>query len=565
LYSTFVLNSIGSVYGEWLQIQSNVPVVMSSFALNPWVASALGVAEMPKIIYICGSTDNYNWYPIIQMNFSVLTSAVTSYFTIPAGSGSTTGTVLGTTTYSSTTYGNSTNSYSYFRMIVTHVYGPGTNGQAYDGWLSIGSWLTRFTQGANPTGPTRSLVYMDASNINQLDVSGSLALVNSAPTLYVSPNTTAANNNYWSSNNITWDASASSFFSTSYYPAFGFNKTFVTSPTGTGWLSGGEYYSRTTGLYAATATGSTTIVNGTSAGVSVKGDWLQIRSSSPVIMQSYYLTTIYNTPADLAKTYGIAASNDGTNWYYIHDGAFTAWPGIQLSTNTTTAQSTNSYTVANATNNSTQNSNNTINNTANCTNYGTYQSLSYTYFRFIIKSLCNGSFSAAGAFGTARGFYNFNFTVPTSSVSMSLDNVLPNQLNVGGSLGVLGGITPIYTTPIIGPNQIGYILSIGTLSGAVANNYYLVPTPGVWIAFAYIEVATNQNSSFYYGINIDNIRRAFAVVSPITGTNYQYLPAISCGVQCTGSTIVNLNITIPVATNFMSPNPTSHFYCLRIA
>ena len=138
---------------------------------------------------------------------------------------------------------------------------------------------------------------MDASNINQLDVSGSLGLINSnASTMTVTPNTTAATSSpgyTWQNNNITWVAS-NTLASSNPLLYLAFNNYFITSPgsnantwntnTVTNFYNG----SPTGGAYAGTT--NTPVSIGGAAATTVSGEWLQIQSSVPVIMANYFFT-----------------------------------------------------------------------------------------------------------------------------------------------------------------------------------------------------------------------------------------------------------------------------------
>jgi hypothetical protein len=67
---TSFISPIGSTAGEWLQIQSSDPKVLSSFSLglgpNPWPYTTT-----PATYYIVGSTDGSSWYPVQSGIFSI--------------------------------------------------------------------------------------------------------------------------------------------------------------------------------------------------------------------------------------------------------------------------------------------------------------------------------------------------------------------------------------------------------------------------------------------------------------------------------------------------------------
>jgi hypothetical protein len=56
-----------------------------------------------------------------------------------------------------------------------------------------------------------------------------------------------------------------------------------------------------------------------------------------------------------------------------------------------------------------------------------------------------------------------------SSATLSMNSSTRNQLDVAGSLGISGGITPTYSTPSFGPGQVGYqVVSTTNLIGSTA-------------------------------------------------------------------------------------------------
>ena len=501
--------------GEWLQIQSSVPLTMSSYQFSGGSAPV----QLPKNYHIVGSNDGINWN-IIQSGSIAATpgAANTLISTVISITSATTSTAYGTSTITTTNYGSATtNAYTYFRLIESNNFNNTAGLAAFE----LGEWKPVFSVVSQP-GPSRTLLYMDASNINQLDVSGSLGLINSnASTMTVTPNTTGAALSGWQNNNITWVASASNSQS-SGNPYLAFNISLLNSTTANGWVSLAPNYNTSTGAYNAAGPAGTSVNTGSV--VNISGDWLQIQSNAPVIMKTYYFGTQYNCPADLPKTFTIAGSNDGVNWVAIQDGNFTAWPGNLAASNATTGQTTSIYSVSTATTT-------TINNNS-ITSYSTNQTTAFTYFRLIIKSNCNGQFSAAGSFGYARTFWVPTFTPATSAVSMALDVGLPNQLNVGGAmnvagtlsaagamnvagaLGIAGGITPMYSTPSFTSGQVGYVqtaVASGTMLAAGTACFTTTNLPiGVYIANWYLSTSTAggywQSQFQRNGATIDSLR-----------------------------------------------------------
>ena len=446
--------------GEWLQIQSSVPVVMTSYSL----ASHDTTTRLPKTFWIVGSNDGNNWFQIQAAScgetaYSSGLYTMSSTFLVNSASAQTSGAATLTTTINPP---YTTSAFTYFRLICLSIF------STTETLVDIGEWLINFS--VAQTGPSRTLLYMDASNINQLDVSGSLGLINSnASTMTVTPNTTAATSSpgyTWQNNNITWVAS-NTLASSNPLLYLAFNNYFITSPgsnantwntnTVTNFYNG----SPTGGAYAGTT--NTPVSIGGAAATTVSGEWLQIQSSVPVIMANYFFTNqTWGTGYQyrLPLQYTIAGSNDGNTWVDIQDGAYNAMPitntGITMpATDGTKPYSTATYNVSTATSTA-GGTLTTLNNNA-ITTYST-STASYTHFRIIIKRVFSGMHGTTSlASGNAGFFWNINFIPTTSSVSLALDNAVPNQLNVGGALGIAGGITPMYSVPSFGPGQVGYV------------------------------------------------------------------------------------------------------------
>ena len=128
--STTIQAGIGSKTGEWLQIQSSVPLVLSSYTYG---CGANG--QVPKTYYIIGSNDNSTWYPIQSCVMSV--NPLTAFFTVCTTyivvNQSGTQTIFGGQTGSGTftTYPPyTTAAYTYFRIILQTLWNTGTNGNA---------------------------------------------------------------------------------------------------------------------------------------------------------------------------------------------------------------------------------------------------------------------------------------------------------------------------------------------------------------------------------------------------------------------------------------------------
>lgn len=120
--TTTVLGGVGSVLGEWIQLQSSVPLILHSYNFADG-----GYANIPQKYYIVGSNDGTNWFPIqyVQLSNNIYTSFYTPFMPniIVDQSGSQTITGQLTATASCVRYPTTTNSYTYFRLIGTQTYG----------------------------------------------------------------------------------------------------------------------------------------------------------------------------------------------------------------------------------------------------------------------------------------------------------------------------------------------------------------------------------------------------------------------------------------------------------
>ena len=457
------MTSVGTVSGEWLQIQSQVPVVLNNFYLTTTAVSNGNAnwTRLPKTFYICGSNDNNTWNPIIYGNWtsSPTTSAAvlqnTNTYVIPAGTAS--GTLAGTTTtgpgtavnLTYATYGNSTNAYTNFRLVVVAIISS-----SFSGWVAQAAtdyascfWTPKFSV-PTVTGPSRTLLYMDPSNINQLDVSGSLGLVNTnASTMTVTPNTTGAALSGWQNNNITWLASASNSQSASFLPYLLFD-TIVLSAGTNRWIH------ETTSTYNATtrsapATYSTPI--GNSVG-SVNGSWVQLQSSIPVVMKNFSMSSFSLSLGgyqEMPGTFYICGSNDPTNNNNWSPLILITFTGAQFTG--TTSYISPIYTIPSGTTTAASISAITTNSNGTYSTYGN-GTTAYTYFRMVITQQM-GTLAGAGA--TNDGWISFGewtpyFTPATSSVSMALDVGLPNQLNIGGAMNVAGTLSAAGAMNVVG-------------------------------------------------------------------------------------------------------------------
>jgi hypothetical protein len=137
--TTTVQRGIGPLTGEWLQLQSSVPLVLSSYTYG---CGAFG--QFPKTYYIVGSNNNATWYPI--QSCIMTTNPLTANFTVcgtyiivnQSGTQTINGGQAGSGTF--TIYPPyTTTAYSYFRIIGQTLWDTGTNGN-----MEIGEWYLNF-------------------------------------------------------------------------------------------------------------------------------------------------------------------------------------------------------------------------------------------------------------------------------------------------------------------------------------------------------------------------------------------------------------------------------------
>jgi len=165
-YSTTVqtLTPSTTIYGEWLQLQSSVPLVINAYSF-----SCGSFTQIPKNFYIVGSNDGTNWYPIqyAQGVTNPFTSNYTSAYTyLSVNSASTQymyAQVAGS--WTTTTYSYTTNAYTYFRLIAQSLWSPGTNCELEEWWINFSggisystnygsTWTNTTNTAILPTGPS---------------------------------------------------------------------------------------------------------------------------------------------------------------------------------------------------------------------------------------------------------------------------------------------------------------------------------------------------------------------------------------------------------------------------
>ena len=451
---TTVIQGVVTATGDWTQIQSSVPLVMASYQF----ATGGSVNQLPKTYYIVGSNDGTTWYPI---QFGSGTGAGTSSVntvvpgTIIVNSASTQ--TFGSSTITTTTYSTTTNAYTYFRLIGMTIY------TASGGVLEIAEWLINFTAATpNP--------------VNALAISNTNMMVSAAGA--TAPNLAGLAANTWTVNGVNWTASASSV--NGGWSIFrGFNNT-----TGEGWLSDNVLQRYTNGVVNANAATTTIQTIGSTA-----GEWLQIQSSVPVVMNSYAFGIGPNAyPAsNTPKTYYIVGSNDGTTWYPIHYGNFTV----------SAFTSSSSYININIT--GTQTLVGTMVGSVATTAYS-YSTNAYTYFRLIGTSLL---YTAGGGSYMEVGEWFINFQSGATYISTNNGLTWSTALTAPSNAPLLATAGSYVLT---GANQTVYVYSNGitgayttpTLTGINAN----ILSAAMSVTGQYMVIVTlGTTNNVFYSIN----------------------------------------------------------------
>ena len=395
------INGIGNVGGEWLQVQTSLPLSMNNYQLKSRI-SGNGNA-LSRRYYIVGSNDKLTWYPIQYVNRNSNNNGIigtTSTYAVDTRTNyidNKTGDSGENVNSDVTGYSTSSDYYTYFRIITTENCSSASS-QASS--VSIGEWTIAGTVLTNPTGWQFSASSEDASmNANAFnafnnsttafwkDICGNYNSNSGNYCDIVSPNSTAATGFSWTANGITWDASSSSFRSTDY-PYNAFN----TSTAGVGGLFVSNGNASAANAYNTLATNAGLYTGRQKTPVvgfdpDISGEWLQIKSSKPCQYLMHNIVSYGDGINYLAGTlparYYIVGSNDGSTWYPIQDISYN-W-----ASNTPAERTSQSTPTISITPNSTLTTYGAAS-TVGCVSiatYTTYSSNYYTYFRMIIKEL----------------------------------------------------------------------------------------------------------------------------------------------------------------------------------
>jgi hypothetical protein len=335
IYTT-VIQGIGTIAGEWLQLQTSIPFVLKSYTFS------IGdlATRLPKIYYIIGSNDGSTWYPVqyVSMTTNPFTGSANykKFSSIIDINYNGTQIIQGDFTGSgnTTSYSTSNLQYQYFRIVVPSIY-PNN-----DGYLDIGEWYPNFIGGS------------------------------------ITPNLSSLSSFTWSNSGVSWVASSSTNYAGSNFAWSAFTNSSAAVNTWGSALT----YNASTGGYTGAVT--TTIQAGIG---STLGEWLQLQTSVPLLLDSYtYSCWGQNT---LPKTYYIVGSNDGSTWYPLQY--------VNMTTNPCTAAFTECSTRILMNYTGTQTIQGSQTGSGSTTAYSPYVSQTFQYFRIVIQALYPSSTGVA--------------------------------------------------------------------------------------------------------------------------------------------------------------------------
>jgi hypothetical protein len=175
------IQGIGTIQGDWLQLQSSVPLVMSSYQ---FATGNAGGPHLFKQFYIVGSNDGNTWFPVQAGNVNA--SPNTAPFTLVPGViqvNSTLNQTFGSTTITGITYQTTTAAYTYFRMVYVSSWSS-------TGYVLFGEWYINFVGGLSYT-TNYGQTWMNndflsvAESFNALSGNGQYALTGVGQTAYL--------------------------------------------------------------------------------------------------------------------------------------------------------------------------------------------------------------------------------------------------------------------------------------------------------------------------------------------------------------------------------------------
>ena len=320
--------------------------------------------------------------------------------------------------------------------------------------------------------------------------------------------------NNWTVNGVSWQASASSNLNGNY-PAYAPFNNYYSSAVVYSWVSATGTYNTSTGAYAGSL--STTVIGLTPTNSS--GEWIQIQSSVPLVMNSY--AGACGGTTNYMKTYVIAGSNDGVTWYALQsctlnsnpfNGNFTlaipyitvnytgtqnVYSGLAASISTTSySYSTNAYTYFRLITNTVQPASggyveinewfiNFSGGTTYSTNYGTTWTTTGT-LASILASPCatsgNGQYTLTSTGSTGQtALINSNYVASPYAPGNGCVAYYPFN-DAAGSTSITEAIGSYYNTTISGTVTFGSAGKVGTSAYFNSPSYLLLPST-IWPAW----------------------------------------------------------------------------------
>lgn len=237
----------------------------------------------------------------------------------------------------------------------------------------------------------------------------------------IHPNKTSLGANSWVQDGITWTSSAST--------AQGGQDPFVPFNSGSiinSWNTTSYTYTpsgNNSGIY------STFYTNGSST-QTVQGDWLQIKSSNPIVMKSYQLGC--GNSNNLAGRFYIIASNDGVTWralQYAQAAGRPSYGVYEVITGTIVVNSTSSQSWGSTTLSTTS-----YDGSANA----------YTYFRLIVTNSYYGPGTVAQIGRWAINAIPYAATIQPQLAGISTDTWTTKGVNWNATASSVNGSWSIY-------------------------------------------------------------------------------------------------------------------------
>ena len=450
-----------STTGDWIQLQSSIPLVMYSYQF----ANGAAIYQTPKIFYIAGSTDAVNWYPIQSASITSTTGTGSIRTLVPGmilvnSSGSQS---FGSLSLTGTTYATTTNAYTYFRFIFTAIFSTSND------YLALSELVVNFQAGGQTYSTNYGLTwnngYSIPSNVLALSPSGQTAL--SAP--LITPQQTGLRGDStsatvipttWQQNGITWTSLASSVFGSAWQPWIAFNNVVPLTTAGGlySWASSANYNAGTGTFNFPTVTTNTVIQS--PAAQTYYGDWLQMYSNVPLVLYSYNLGANNGAPTNIPKTYFIVGSTDNSNWYPIQRVSIDTNPFAIASTGIPTSPPI----IVNQSGSQTMTSSGGSSGILTCTTYTTTTN-AYNYFRIIANTLFGGT-----SFELEEWFVNFQ-----NANGGTTYNVVPSLQAFSTGTSTSGSIPGVITGSAVS-NTGQYIVVI--TNATTGNNVYYSTNTG---------------------------------------------------------------------------------------